>query len=441
MSDNWRKHFQDKTDSYKQPVPDISWSEIDKALEERRKAYAAENRGQSKRNMSAIWAKRIAAAAAFLLICVSTFHFVFNDNAEPDGTKLADNGKKTNAENKDNSRQPIADITSISNDVLADNMPAKTKPHGTSASVPPVASYATAAISESEPVLAAAIGNTDENNKTEEVRSDNKHDIQNHNLNAEPQASQKEDKRMMRKVSSNADTRNTLAMNKSLTAMSAKSYDRRISAGVYVQNITGGVFNINNTSSPSTYMSSMSDPIGETTDDMRDNSFPLVGYSDDKISDADHDMPIRAGVSVRYNIDDRWSIESGVLYSYLRSTLKSSSGDSFTQKLSYIGIPLTASYSIWRNSHVNTYITAGAMAEIMVNGKISSDEDGSISSRRLQWSISGSAGIEYNFNNTLGIYAEPGIRYYPDNHDGIINIYKDKPWNFNLSIGFRVNFR
>mgnify|MGYP001778029164 CR=1 FL=1 len=56
---------------------------------------------------------------------------------------------------------------------------------------------------------------------------------------------------------------------------------------------------------------------------------------------------------------------------------------------------------------------------------------------RLQWSVSGAVGIQYNFIKNLGVYIEPGVGYYFDDGNDVLTIYKDKPFNFNMQIGLR----
>lgn len=408
MRDNWRKQFQQKIDGFEQPVPNISWSDIDKALEAKRTAY---NLGEHR---FAVWTRRIAAAAVLLLICVSAIFYVSEKNAQLIGMEMADNNRATIVERKV-SRQAVDNMSSKeqilannlpSSQMSADNLPSKARCQSSPATVPP-ATYPDDTATDSAVIDSREV--CPEEQKTE--------------------------------VSDDFRATKTYSIDKRLTAKARQSAGGRISAGVYVQNITGGALNTNSTNGQRTFMNSMSYPAGDVSTDLRDNSFPAAVYSEEGIADADHNMPIRVGVSIRYHIDDRWSVESGVVYSYLRSNLETISGSSFTQKLRYIGVPLTASYSVWQNNNFNTYVTAGGMAEQLVDGTISGGASGSLSSNRLQWSLTATAGIEYNFNNTFGIYAEPGVRYYPDNHDDIINIYKDKPCIFNLNIGIRLNFK
>jgi len=58
---------------------------------------------------------------------------------------------------------------------------------------------------------------------------------------------------------------------------------------------------------------------------------------------------------------------------------------------------------------------------------------------RMQWYVGGSMGVEYQVVPLLGIYAEPGLRYYFDNGSGMQNFFKDKPTSWNLQVGFRLH--
>ena len=55
--------------------------------------------------------------------------------------------------------------------------------------------------------------------------------------------------------------------------------------------------------------------------------------------------------------------------------------------------------------------------------------------------MQGAAGVEYNITPSVGLYLEPGVTHHFDNHSSVENIYKDKPWNFSLNFGFRINLK
>ena len=166
-----------------------------------------------------------------------------------------------------------------------------------------------------------------------------------------------------------------------------------------------------------------------------------------------HKLPIKAGLSVRYKITPRLSLESGVTYSYLSSELTAGSkGNRYEtdQTLQYIGIPLKVNYSLWRNRYWEVYMSAGGEVEKCVAGKSETDYvvDGKkvstdhedVKVKPLQCSLNAAAGLQFNILPNLGVYAEPGVGYYFNNGSKVETIYKEKPFNFNLKAGLRLSF-
>lgn len=169
-------------------------------------------------------------------------------------------------------------------------------------------------------------------------------------------------------------------------------------------------------------------------------------------TDAHHDMPVKVGVSLRYHMGSRWSLQTGVNYSYLSSDLTRRNHveeSAMKQKLHYISVPLSASYSVWHNRSFNVYLSAGGEAAKLVKGKATMtrsgcgrapvEEKSSVSEHKLQYSVTGAAGVEYKAGNRLSVYAEPGVAHYFNNHSSVMNIYKDKPTQFTINVGLRVN--
>ena len=156
-----------------------------------------------------------------------------------------------------------------------------------------------------------------------------------------------------------------------------------------------------------------------------------------------HHQPVRFGISLRYRISDRWSIESGLTYTRMVADFTKTVDDKSVtteQHLNYIGIPVTASYLLWGSRYVNIYLSAGAMVEKMVSGsRTSAGVTNSFSIHPLQFSVSGAAGAEFRFSPQLSLYAEPGLGYWFDNGSDIPTYYQDKPLSFSLSLGLRLN--
>lgn len=164
----------------------------------------------------------------------------------------------------------------------------------------------------------------------------------------------------------------------------------------------------------------------------------------------DHHLPIRIGLSVAYALTDRLSISSGLTYTRLSSDIKDASRESKyigEQRLHYVGIPVNVSYKVVSLRWLGLYGTAGVLAEKCVSGttdegyvenntmNYTNTQD--ISSKPLQMSVNAGVGIQFDFIDNVGIYAEPGLSYYFDDGSALQTIYKEKPLNFNLNVGVR----
>ena len=60
---------------------------------------------------------------------------------------------------------------------------------------------------------------------------------------------------------------------------------------------------------------------------------------------------------------------------------------------------------------------------------------------RPQFSGNAAVGIEYDIVPQVGLYAEPGVRYYFDNRSTVENVFKTRPWAFNVQMGVRINVK
>ena len=235
-----------------------------------------------------------------------------------------------------------------------------------------------------------------------------------------------------------------LAMN---TRPKRNSHSRLSGWGVGAYYGGGGNLSMNSLSSGSGEYALMDDPVAPnspTNTHYGEKANEVVELPEEK-----HHRPLRFGLSVRYVLDERWSLLSGITYSYLNSdtyVIYGSTIQSAEQKLHYLGVPLAASYSIWQNDHVNIYAVAGGEIEKLVKGKLVVDRGvnhesytESVKENRPVFSTNASAGIEYQTKNGVSLYAEPGASYHFDNGSGVRSAYTDKPWDFMINIGLRIN--
>lgn len=177
----------------------------------------------------------------------------------------------------------------------------------------------------------------------------------------------------------------------------------------------------------------------------------LANQYSEVYTDIKHKQPIVVGATASYNLDNRWSLKSGVTYSYLSSKLHSGSDNNYyssDQTLHFIGIPINVNYNIWDNKRLMVYASTGGMVEKNISGKLSTDyivnnklehtKRENISIDRLQWSVNASVGAQYNITDNIGLYFEPGVNYHFKNNSKIETIYKEKPFNLSLRLG--LNF-
>lgn len=163
---------------------------------------------------------------------------------------------------------------------------------------------------------------------------------------------------------------------------------------------------------------------------------------DEKVS---HSMPFTVGVSLNYSLSERWALISGLVYSRLASEFTRHIGYTVLtdkQTLHYIGLPLKASYRLWGNRQLATYVQAGGQLDVNVGARLNSEGlERNIPKDRLQFSLLGNVGIEYHFLPSLGVYLEPGLRYYFNNGSSVENIFKETPLNYDLQFGFRLHLK
>lgn len=165
-----------------------------------------------------------------------------------------------------------------------------------------------------------------------------------------------------------------------------------------------------------------------------------------------HKFPISVGVGVSYRLNNRFSLHSGLNYTYLSSEWEVYAvyHDEVKQKLHFVGIPLSLSYKMAEWKDFQFYTTAGVMAEINVAGKQSAKifsgnellrvQTDRIRMKELLWSLNACVGVDYPLFRFLSLYAEAGVDYYIDNGSLIETIRSEKTFNVNLQAGFRFGF-
>ena len=167
---------------------------------------------------------------------------------------------------------------------------------------------------------------------------------------------------------------------------------------------------------------------------------------------AHHDLPLSLELSVRRRLDRRWSLETGLGYTRLSSQFTTGVPQAAIverQQISYLGVPLSASYHWLGTQTWNVYTSLGGALDIplaarlttgyRLNGTTYHSQQQSLHAP-LQWSVGAGVGLQYNITPSIGIFAEPRLQYFIPTGDGPETYRTEHPLNVTLPVGLRFTW-
>ena len=432
MKTNWQKDIHDRLGSYEKDAPEGLWEGIRRELPKLNDGGMLTHKPQRTAKFR-MWRVAGVAAAASVALVIG-YNFLGNDVQDniniPTNTTKHPNMLASNKKPLGNEPTGVsADQTTHSADDLLAEQPTLAN---VSTKQPTLASAST-----EQPTLASAstetdvkeIGSKEENSKEE-------------NKQTETKTAKREDSYVLPQNPDN----NLLAFNDMTERRGDEDAPSRWSVSTGAM---GGLGASGTTTAYGDHLVFSSPGVADTKDSpMLDMN--TINRDIETKTEYEHHLPIRIGLSVAYALTDRLSISSGLTYTRLSSDIKDASRESKyigEQRLHYVGIPVNVSYKVASSRWISLYGTAGVLAEKCVSGttdegyaenntmKYTNTQD--ISSKPLQMSVNAGVGIQFDFIDNVGIYAEPGLSYYFDDGSELQTIYKEKPLNFNLNVGVR----
>lgn len=172
----------------------------------------------------------------------------------------------------------------------------------------------------------------------------------------------------------------------------------------------------------------------------------------DIIEREQHDRPITFCISLSKSLSKKWSFETGLQYSILKSRSVMGSEEYYIgkeQNIHYIGIPLRVSYHLADYKHLSAYSSAGLQLNIPVYGKINSKyivdnapayTDSWHITPPLQWATNFSLGLQYKFLPKWTLYVEPTLYWYIPNGGSTHTIWTEHPVMFSAPFGIRFTW-
>lgn len=422
MKTNWQKDIHDRLGSYEKDAPEGLWEGISRRMPKLNDGGMLTDKPQRTAKFR-MWRVAGVAVAASVALVIG-YNFLGNDTKDniniPTNTTKHPNILASNKKPIGNEPTGVcAEQATHSADVLLSEQPKLYKAY------------------TEQPTLASASTETD----VKEISS-KEENSKKENGQTEVKPEKREDNRMLRKNQDDA----LLAYNDVTERSGSTDAPSRWSVSTGAM---GGLGASGTTTAYGDYLVLSCPGVMDTKDSpMLDMS--SVNRDEETKTEYEHHLPIRIGLSVAYALTDRLSISSGLTYTRLSSDIKDASRESKyigEQRLHYVGIPVNVSYKVASSRWISLYGTAGVLAEKCVSGttdegyvenntmKYTNTHD--ISSKPLQMSINAGVGIQFDFIDNVGIYAEPGLSYYFDDGSALQTIYKEKPLNFNLNVGVR----
>lgn len=422
MKKNWQKDIHDRLGSYEKDAPEGLWEGISRELPKLNDGGMLTDKPQRTAKFRMWRVAGVAAAASVALV----IGYSFLGNSAKDNINIATNTTK-HPNMLASSQKPLGnEPTGVSADQAthsADDLLAEQPTLANASTEQPTLAKASTETDVKE------IGSKEENSKEE-------------NKQTETKPAKREDSYVL---PHNPDN-NLLAFNDMTERRGDEDAPSRWSVSTGAM---GGLGASGTTTAYGDHLVLSSPGVADTKDSpMLDMN--TINRDIETKTEYEHHLPIRIGLSVAYALTDRLSISSGLTYTRLSSDIKDTSRESKyigEQRLHYVGIPVNVSYKVASSRWISLYGTAGVLAEKCVSGttdegyvenntmKHTNTQD--ISSKPLQMSVNAGVGIQFDFIDNVGIYAEPGLSYYFDDGSALQTIYKEKPLNFNLNVGVR----
>lgn len=435
MKTNWQKDIHDRLGSYEKDAPEGLWEGISRRMPKLNDGGMLTHKPQRTAKFRMWRVAGVAAAASVALV----IGYNFLGNSAKDNINIATNTPK-HPNMLASSQKPLGnEPTGVSAEQAThseDNLLAEQPTLANASTEQP----ALASVSTEQLTLASASMETDVkeiSSKEENSKEENKQ--------TETKTAKREDSYVLPHNQDN----NLLAFNDMTERRGDEDAPSRWSVSTGAM---GGLGASGTTTAYGDHLVLSSPGVADTKDSpMLDMN--TINRDIETKTEYDHHLPIRIGLSVAYALTDRLSISSGLTYTRLSSDIKDASRESKyigEQRLHYVGIPVNVSYKVASSRWISLYGTAGVLAEKCVSGttdegyaenntmKYTNTQD--ISSKPLQMSVNAGVGIQFDFIDNVGIYAEPGLSYYFDDGSALQTIYKEKPLNFNLNVGVRFKF-
>lgn len=132
--------------------------------------------------------------------------------------------------------------------------------------------------------------------------------------------------------------------------------------------------------------------------------------------------PLSFGLSFRYPLFGRFSLESGFVYSYLHSSVSN---------LHYAGVPLCIDIELYSGQYFSSYASAGGSVMYCIQG--------GGREHPLQTAVSLAVGLDYKITTSLSLFGECSFNHYFRDGSPLETYFSNTPYAFGVKAGIRMS--
>ena len=165
-------------------------------------------------------------------------------------------------------------------------------------------------------------------------------------------------------------------------------------------------------------------------------------------------IPVAAGIGLRFDVSKRFSIGTGVSWSYLTRSFSGQFNEldaegaiisqtgytNIRNSQHYIGIPLNLYVDIIRKDFIDFYAYASGSANYCLSNRYQMDKSKSYSPEGSNWQFSAGIGmgVEFIAAKKVGFYIDPSLNYWFTAGE-VSNIRTRQPLMLGLELGIRLH--
>lgn len=193
--------------------------------------------------------------------------------------------------------------------------------------------------------------------------------------------------------------------------------------------------------------------ITKASDEQDTPDYRMLGRNKPSTADTRYARLPRWSLGVNIGLPYRFSLETGVVLSPLRTTAAAEVGSYHYETRTdqyYLGIPLHLQYSIWEGRRLGVYVSGGPMYQFSVatrarttttplsGGNTQTIAEDKTLQRDALWSADLALGLQLRLFRHSALFVQPGVTCYFPGPEAPQSLYTQQRTAFELTFGYRV---